>query len=152
MLTRSESEEEPHDGGSISLVKRSQEDRNQSDSKNDDAKDYDQRNLNNAEQDPEDNPTEIGAAGSRLIEMTRGPSANLLRKAFGRAVQGGRHHMSHGPKDHGPAEGTGNAPMQRQPQGCSVRDFIGGHAGTTRSEEHTSELQSRVDLVCRLLL
>src|SRR5207247_9441984 len=24
--------------------------------------------------------------------------------------------------------------------------------GTTRSEEHTSELQSRVDLVCRLLL
>src|SRR5207247_10474057 len=29
----------------------------------------------------------------------------------------------------------------------------GGHlAGQPRSEEHTSELQSRVDLVCRLLL
>src|SRR5207247_8822251 len=26
------------------------------------------------------------------------------------------------------------------------------HAGEPRSEEHTSELQSRVDLVCRLLL
>src|SRR5438105_12502813 len=26
------------------------------------------------------------------------------------------------------------------------------HCGRTRSEEHTSELQSRVDLVCRLLL
>src|SRR5204863_6311715 len=28
----------------------------------------------------------------------------------------------------------------------------GGAAGTGRSEEHTSELQSRRDLVCRLLL
>src|SRR5438105_9447199 len=27
-----------------------------------------------------------------------------------------------------------------------------GRGGTLRSEEHTSELQSRVDLVCRLLL
>src|SRR5207247_6694545 len=27
-----------------------------------------------------------------------------------------------------------------------------GASGTARSEEHTSELQSRVDLVCRLLL
>src|SRR5438105_12115058 len=29
---------------------------------------------------------------------------------------------------------------------------IAGHPEITRSEEHTSELQSRVDLVCRLLL
>src|SRR5699024_11812791 len=28
----------------------------------------------------------------------------------------------------------------------------GGHGGRERSEEHTSELQSRFDLVCRLLL
>src|SRR2546422_7696843 len=28
----------------------------------------------------------------------------------------------------------------------------GGHAGSDRSEEHTSELQSRLHLVCRLLL
>src|SRR5207249_9741141 len=29
---------------------------------------------------------------------------------------------------------------------------MGGHTFDTRSEEHTSELQSRFDLVCRLLL
>src|SRR2546430_7371794 len=28
----------------------------------------------------------------------------------------------------------------------------GGHAGASRSEEHTSELQSQSNLVCRLLL
>src|SRR5436305_7630123 len=34
-----------------------------------------------------------------------------------------------------------------------VQDFRGGHGGfLTRSEEHTSELQSRPHLVCRLLL
>src|SRR5438105_12222166 len=32
------------------------------------------------------------------------------------------------------------------------KDLPGATAGRTRSEEHTSELQSRVDLVCRLLL
>src|SRR3982751_2528501 len=32
------------------------------------------------------------------------------------------------------------------------RDFAIGVAQTLRSEEHTSELQSRSDLVCRLLL
>ena len=31
-------------------------------------------------------------------------------------------------------------------------DKIGGFNGTSRSEEHTSELQSRLHLVCRLLL
>src|SRR5690349_23371920 len=33
-----------------------------------------------------------------------------------------------------------------------VTDFDGVHTDDTRSEEHTSELQSRRDLVCRLLL
>src|SRR6266536_5677619 len=32
------------------------------------------------------------------------------------------------------------------------RSLAGGHQPAQRSEEHTSELQSRVDLVCRLLL
>src|SRR5690606_41434544 len=39
--------------------------------------------------------------------------------------------------------------------GLSVRPQTPGHAGATlrvRSEEHTSELQSRENLVCRLLL
>ena len=33
-----------------------------------------------------------------------------------------------------------------------VRDFPKSRDGLTRSEEHTSELQSRLHLVCRLLL
>src|SRR5699024_12174430 len=32
------------------------------------------------------------------------------------------------------------------------RDIVGISYGSLRSEEHTSELQSRFDLVCRLLL
>src|ERR1041385_9447275 len=32
------------------------------------------------------------------------------------------------------------------------RSTIGGHLRQSRSEEHTSELQSRLHLVCRLLL
>src|SRR5699024_12549229 len=37
---------------------------------------------------------------------------------------------------------------------CSSRMVVAGHANVkfSRSEEHTSELQSRFDLVCRLLL
>src|SRR5690348_18004919 len=39
------------------------------------------------------------------------------------------------------------------PSGVSDPDWIEKHPrGTTRSEEHTSELQSPVHLVCRLLL
>src|SRR5438105_10682472 len=33
-----------------------------------------------------------------------------------------------------------------------ARDATSARCGAARSEEHTSELQSRVDLVCRLLL
>src|SRR5438067_5172911 len=33
-----------------------------------------------------------------------------------------------------------------------LEDLPGHRAGAARSEEHTSELQSRFDLVCRLLL
>src|SRR5947207_10281572 len=35
---------------------------------------------------------------------------------------------------------------------CVLLSLIGGAAGLVRSEEHTSELQSHSDLVCRLLL
>src|SRR5699024_11567299 len=35
---------------------------------------------------------------------------------------------------------------------CGVRVAVPSSSRTTRSEEHTSELQSRFDLVCRLLL
>src|SRR2546428_5760079 len=50
--------------------------------------------------------------------------------------------------------GTGDAepaPRQRQARSLGQPDDHGGRAGV-RSEEHTSELQSRSDLVCRLLL
>src|SRR2546429_4505735 len=35
---------------------------------------------------------------------------------------------------------------------AAVREFIGRNYASDRSEEHTSELQSRLHLVCRLLL
>src|SRR2546422_1265743 len=35
---------------------------------------------------------------------------------------------------------------------CSSRGLLGSSVVMTRSEEHTSELQSRLHLVCRLLL
>src|SRR2546421_4694111 len=35
---------------------------------------------------------------------------------------------------------------------AAIRKFSGRAPGCSRSEEHTSELQSRSDLVCRLLL
>src|SRR2546422_6555983 len=35
---------------------------------------------------------------------------------------------------------------------AGVRSFVIGFTGVARSEEHTSELQSRLHLVCRLLL
>src|SRR5207249_7916951 len=37
-------------------------------------------------------------------------------------------------------------------RGQPARDSFAAGQGTPRSEEHTSELQSRFDLVCRLLL
>src|SRR6266487_1070276 len=50
------------------------------------------------------------------------------------------------------AHGVTIAPVARQAHGVArSRDDAPG-AGRTRSEEHTSELQSPVHLVCRLLL
>src|SRR5690349_24832927 len=40
----------------------------------------------------------------------------------------------------------------RAPPRCRRRDLHRADGARTRSEEHTSELQSRRDLVCRLLL
>src|SRR5690349_23597254 len=50
--------------------------------------------------------------------------------------------------DWGPQEGAG---MPRNPR-PAWRGIGGRHVAELRSEEHTSELQSRRDLVCRLLL
>src|SRR5207247_8854091 len=53
--------------------------------------------------------------------------------------------------------GAGAAPARSQADVGAARFFAAGGIADvgwrrTRSEEHTSELQSRVDLVCRLLL
>src|SRR5437763_2367690 len=41
---------------------------------------------------------------------------------------------------------------QARPSHCAGKAFVGGRAAKPRSEEHTSELQSPMYLVCRLLL
>src|SRR5437660_2300110 len=46
---------------------------------------------------------------------------------------------------------SGSKPWQDRPRRDSDREHA-GRIGITRSEEHTSELQSRGHLVCRLLL
>src|SRR5438874_4978981 len=46
----------------------------------------------------------------------------------------------------------GRHPQGQHPPGLALSPCHGIHRGDARSEEHTSELQSRRDLVCRLLL
>src|SRR2546422_1827897 len=43
-------------------------------------------------------------------------------------------------------------PGERAARLCTASQKTENRGGTTRSEEHTSELQSRLHLVCRLLL
>src|SRR5690606_14653967 len=51
----------------------------------------------------------------------------------------------------GPAyPGNNHTPGKAGPHSCSISETAS--ANTARSEEHTSELQSRENLVCRLLL
>src|SRR5690349_22168877 len=50
------------------------------------------------------------------------------------------------------SRGRPDAARHRPLQMRGARRRAGGRGGDDRSEEHTSELQSRRDLVCRLLL
>src|SRR2546426_2148749 len=51
------------------------------------------------------------------------------------------------------SEGAGNGRPQRQEgPGAAIEFFCSRRRRTRRSEEHTSELQSPCNLVCRLLL
>src|SRR5699024_12598910 len=65
--------------------------------------------------------------------------------------------------DDGLKEGTDMGPLAHERRLTSMQQFVDdatqkgakvllGGENTSRSEEHTSELQSRFDLVCRLLL
>src|SRR5215813_15582718 len=51
-----------------------------------------------------------------------------------------------------PISGAGVWPSLRSSTLWSIHDLRRGRCRRTRSEEHTSELQSRPHLVCRLLL
>src|SRR5207247_7136287 len=56
------------------------------------------------------------------------------------------------PPDRTPARLRESAKCSFRQRVASLPRHLDGHAATVaRSEEHTSELQSRVDLVCRLL-
>src|SRR3712207_7941619 len=62
-----------------------------------------------------------------------------------RGVRRGQHHVRHRAGDRGHAEDGPGAALP-------APDHPRGERGDGRSEEHTSELQSRQYLVCRLLL
>src|SRR5207247_10347504 len=69
-------------------------------------------------------------------------SSDLSSTAIMAAIPGARapcHHRNHAARPAAPSPASVTHPARRR--SCGVR-----------SEEHTSELQSRVDLVCRLLL
>src|SRR5688572_32152950 len=83
----------------------------------------------------------------RQPRSTLFPYTTLFRSGHGPRVQAG-----HGRRD-ADAEGAGDAPADAGPVGVAdVRVDVRGRRGHRRSEEHTSELQSQSNLVCRLLL
>src|SRR5699024_11734743 len=51
-----------------------------------------------------------------------------------------------------PAQGNASPELQPLSLASCVPKSVPGYSSVERSEEHTSELQSRFDLVCRLLL
>src|SRR5687768_18329884 len=59
-----------------------------------------------------------------------------------------RPHVSVAPSKCDPRKNTGDDHVAS----CSSSTSMSPNAAMLRSEEHTSELQSRLDLVCRLLL
>src|SRR2546421_5641650 len=84
------------------------------------------------------------------------PYTTLFRSGLGVGVAA----LDHEVRDHAVEFGAVVEARVRQLDkvGDRVRHLVGEHgrqlcqAGELRSEEHTSELQSRSDLVCRLLL
>src|SRR5690606_40632894 len=73
-------------------------------------------------------------------------SSDLLRHRQPCARPQRKTHEGH--TDHGRGQNLRHLPRTHQ----IVRTVDAGMAGRPRSEEHTSELQSRENLVCRLLL
>src|SRR5712664_3722491 len=68
-------------------------------------------------------------------------------RACGRAIR-----LNLRTRDRLPARVRCSFPIRRCIRGCGAWSHATSPRGESRSEEHTSELQSRSDLVCRLLL
>src|SRR3712207_8736038 len=77
------------------------------------------------------------------------PYTTLFRSYIGRCVPAPRRHRLSAAG--GDAVEPVGEPLQRLPDRGQVASLVVG-GGEARSEEHTSELQSRQYLVCRLLL
>src|SRR2546422_6985985 len=86
--------------------------------------------------------------------MIRRPPRSTLfpyTTLFRSTVRSGRPSPSTSPIEIGPEGSTGTLSFKRMEATSMSRGEAGG-SGSSRSEEHTSELQSRLHLVCRLLL
>src|SRR3712207_7817588 len=74
------------------------------------------------------------------------------RQGAGRAVRGGHHELLRDGAGLTTGPAQGGRPRRRRRRHAGDRRHRLGGAEQERSEEHTSELQSRQYLVCRLLL
>src|SRR5690606_41034779 len=101
-------------------------------------------------------PARIGGAGDRADDgdaVGAGVAAGL--GAFGGDAADGDDGEVHGFADGGEAvesEGVGQTGLGAGGPHRADAEVVGSGAAGGRSEEHTSELQSRENLVCRLLL
>src|SRR3712207_8944155 len=77
------------------------------------------------------------------------PYTTLFRSKCTDLYNQGIEQMKFGGPDDGTEDGRGETRDQEEAGGGAA---LGGGLGALRSEEHTSELQSRQYLVCRLLL
>src|SRR2546422_7169337 len=89
-----------------------------------------------------------------FLMIRRPPRSTLfpyttLFRSRGRRDAGSGSGTSSGRPEPRPARGASSSWRQRA---AASRILQRGHSGKGRSEEHTSELQSRLHLVCRLLL
>src|SRR6266540_2699904 len=98
-------------------------------------------------------PGSLYSTGTMTVTFMRALSERSggfwsIRLPAGRAFPGGGH-----PSLRAPPPGGGGTPCATRSRHTSrSRRWRGPRGGTGRSEEHTSELQSHHDLVCRLLL
>src|SRR2546422_7347447 len=77
-------------------------------------------------------------------------TARIMRSKSARSSRRERQGQAQAHRARPQPEGAGEgAPQDATAQGAQVREAL---SATGRSEEHTSELQSRLHLVCRLLL